>query len=140
MEKYKKGDKVIVTGNNSPRHGLNIGEAYTIEELLGVKKRSRDYVYSINGRITYGSDLEPAELPIPRMVMVKDKERDAWKKYTLYHVLPDCFGSRYITNSNFSDNPLNWELMKEIEEKPEPIELTMEQLQDELGYEVKVIK
>jgi len=141
MEKYKVGDKAIVINDNN-RSTFQDGDEIIIKEFLWFSDGFKTNAYRAVNRfnkcmVVLESDLKPVEeLPIPRKVMVRDYY--SWHELTLYHILPDNFGRRFVTDSPMSDNPVSWKHMKEIEEKP--TELTMEQIQEKLGYEVKIVK
>lgn len=82
--------------------------------------------------------LLPEDLPIPRMVLVKDKNDIGWYKRTL---IAD-FSKLNVENPYTCTTPdnksiCNWDCMKEI---PKPEEMTLEEVCKELGREIKIIK
>lgn len=81
----------------------------------------------------------PEDLPIPRMVLVRNLERCTWKKKPLLADL-HRFGVDFPYICGSAENPnihSGWRYMKEIEEVQE---MTLEEVCKELGREIKIIK
>lgn len=83
-------------------------------------------------------ELPKEELPLPRMVMVRNEDDQEWEKLNLMYEFPERFSkqARYIVEL---DNNI-WTSFNQMKEIELVQEMTLEEVCKELGRNIKIVK
>ena len=129
----KKGTKVKIVK-------LYDNEDYQLGDIL-TYERDCNYFIDVNGdeQMLHPSEYEVIKEDLPRMVEVRDGHQlSKWIKAELLAILPEDINSRFICRDNHNKRICyGWQHMREI---PQTKEMTIEEIQKELGYKIKVVE
>ena len=133
----KKGTKVRIVNPNSPRKDYKIGD---ILKYIGGFNYELDNGTSLVNCTLWPSEYEVIEEELPRMVEVSHDFVN-WQKKELIAVLPEKYRYRYICDWGddlHEQDFVGSEYMREIQSEHK--EMTIEEIQKELGYKIKVVE